>query len=174
MLNRHFFHRISHYAMSFFLAMQIGIMTLAVLDIFTEANPWVVVIVGFGVFFAGVIGIITWLIHRRRLLCEECIEQMPLDGAEKAAQWDRHLATVHVLDHWWGLLLVLAYLGSGYILEPLIGRPGSDIFSSGIAVWYLWSIIRHAKVVPWCKRCGWDEGGGEEWVPEPDPSLYRR
>jgi hypothetical protein len=121
--------------------------------------------------------------HITGRLCEHCITEMPLNGALQAQKWERHLATVHFFvgtsEGRRKSLLRLAViaavaLGAYYALEALIGGYLPDIVFNLVTAWWLWSQLRHDRVQPWCKRCGWDDGGGGRiMMPDPDPAVSR-
>jgi hypothetical protein len=175
-MNSHIFHRIGHYSLQTMLAGDVLLLGLAVADVFLDVPDRItgIALAAWTLTLVVVAG--SMFVHGRRL-CEPCIARMPLDGQEKAARWERHLATFHFLiDQPWRLVVAAAvWIGAGYVLDPLIGGPGANVVLYSLVIWWVWSTLRHEKVEPWCKRCGWGEDGDEEWVPEstPDPSASR-
>lgn len=118
--------------------------------------------------------------HQIGRLCEDCIREVPLNGSLQAQKWEWHLATVH-FGYGSGskrrsvLRLVglgIVFLGLYYGLKPLVGRDGPSAVLDLVIVWWMWSNLRHDRVQPWCKRCGWDDGGGGRIeMPTPDPGT---
>lgn len=112
-----------------------------------------------------------------RSLCEPCISEMPLNGPQKAEDWERYLAAFHWLFRSGTLryiFVLAAWLAFNQVTSRLLPDKPSTVLVGIPAIAMFVLIMRHTRVMPWCKRCGWDEGGGKEiTAPSPDPAVSR-
>lgn len=109
------------------------------------------------------------VVRHKAVLCERCIAEFPLDGAERAARNPWQLEHFHRFK----LRMVLSLLMLGAVLcASFTGIKWITLF-----VWlYLcaeaWAVGTHRKLEPWCRRCrggGWDDD--ETPVPPPVPTV---
>lgn len=123
-----------------------------------------IAVVGFGFCFG-------MMVHENSL-CEPCIAEMPLNGSQKAEDWDRYLAAFHWLFRVSSRRFLIIWVSwlffvtvSNHTLPDQISGVLNFIPATGMLV----LLMRHSRVEPWCKRCKWGRGGKEEWVPSPTP-----
>lgn len=123
---------------------------------------------------ALMVGVVALVLHLRNGgLCLRCIRNTPLNpelavNRNKFFLWVLHLQG----KRFWriyGVCLLIMLVGnayaSGFILT-LTNLPLDAVFFS-----MMWATWQHHRLGPWCPYCrGWDEGGEEEVVPDPDPA----
>lgn len=180
-MTSHYWHKLKHRGKAILIWCILTYVVWAVAEMFVHIDPtfarWVEVARVFVFWFGMMLGIE----HNFGQLCEDCMSEMPLNGSLQAEKWDRHLATVHFFTGSTGgrrrmilrlVLISAVLLGLYYGAQPLIGEDIPNIVLSLLCAWWLWSQVRHDRVQPWCKRCGWDDGGGGRIeMPTPDPGT---
>jgi hypothetical protein len=167
---QHFVHRSGHHVWRLLLGFEFGLVVLCFLPVPAMVGA-VLVMVGIAVVgFAFVFGL--WL--HQGSLCEPCIAEMPLNGPQKAEDWDRYLAAYHWVSgsgNRRSLTLYIVWLGVVFVanlwLPVRVSVPLTLVPMMALNV----LDMRHSRIRPWCKRCGWDEGGEHEFVPTPDPAA---
>jgi hypothetical protein len=119
-------------------------------------------------------GIILNMRHRTGALCNQCIQQMPLDGAEQAEKRHKVLKTLHAL--WegqrmlWFLLVIMALIFAGTYAPDGALRHTADSFSLLPLVVLFIAYHIHERLQLWCPFCHWGNGGEEEPSPQVTPS----
>jgi hypothetical protein len=105
-------------------------------------------------------------------LCLRCLRMSPLDPESSVRHWRPFLWMVHwSRGKFWGIygICVITAFASDWAdgwLKIALKLPLDIVFYS-----MTWAIWTHHRLAPWCPYCrGWDEGGDEELVPEPDPT----
>lgn len=154
-----------------FLGLQVLLLVLTFMPFVPAQVQAYMVAAGIGVVgFAFCFGT---LAHERSL-CEPCINEMPPNGPQKAEDWDRYLAAFHWLfrasTRRFLIILVLWVtfnLTSSHLFPDRVSAVLTFIPVATVLVLQM----RHNRVVPWCKRCGWEDGGEHEFVPDPDPAV---
>lgn len=176
MRDSHLRHKMRHRAKWVVCLYYLFASAYVVLDLITgfpDNVDTIVTLVGLGFLLLALNDMIS---HARGPLCELCITDMPLNGPEMAEQWSRQRR----LYHWVNesnkrfLLVGAVFMTISLVFIVALSVPGSALLVNLPLSYWLYANIRHDQVQPWCKLCGWDEGGGyEEWVPDPDPSASR-
>lgn len=102
-------------------------------------------------------------------LCPVCARKVPLDPPVKIAEKRRRLRSLHWLAdrpkivkyaQWFMLALCLVPWGVGRVAWiALMGVFATLVYLENV----------HRPLQPWCPQCHWDDGGDEEFVPDPDP-----
>lgn len=123
---------------------------------------------------ALMIGVVALVFHLRNGgLCLRCIRNTPLNPQLAVNRNKFFLWVIHLQGkRFWltlGACQLVVLLGaayaSGFILT-LTKLPLDVMFFS-----MMWAAWQHHRLEPWCPYCrGWDEGGEEEVVPDPDPA----
>lgn len=147
------------------------VVALAMRVVFLVTNQWWVAdnIASISV----VVGIFALIFHLRRGgLCLRCIRNAPLDPERGVRRNKLFLQMIHMRTKtfWvWYAACYVSAIASAFVhgaVAILFKLPLDVLFFS--AVWSAW---QHHRLQPWCPYCrGWDEGGDEELVPDPDPS----
>jgi hypothetical protein len=119
---------------------------------------------------AGVIALVFHL--RKGALCLRCIRSSPLNPQRAVERNKVFLYVAHwPRKKWW---IVWSACLSGTIAADFFTGVVNDLLKTPMDVFFLvvmWGIWAHHRLAPWCPYCrGWDEGGEEELVPDPDPS----
>lgn len=173
-LNRHTLHRAGHYGRRVILGVYMASIGYLLADLAVGLPKGLVDALGWFQTATVMTAVIGNVVHSRRL-CEACIAQMPLDGSELAQRWDRQLRTVHLcMDQPLGFVAgMLAVIVGLTLASAWITTTGSHLILCVLLAWFWWSLIRHERVQPWCKRCGWDDGGEWSEVSDPDPAVHR-
>jgi hypothetical protein len=122
------------------------------------------------VIMAGLITMaLTVMVWHVYALCPVCARKIPLDPKEAVARKGRSLRAFHwladkhhrALNHTLLALLICSFF-------PYVGGVMWSLLMLGMAaVTYLSN--DHLPLQPWCPQCDWDDGGGKERVPRPDP-----
>lgn len=167
---RHFVHRSGHHLWRIIFWFNIVALVTQFAPVPDRAKS---IVLAAGILTIGFAFIFGSLAHQKTL-CEPCIAEMPLNGPALAEKWDRYLATFHWLfasgmKRWAAVMVV--WLGFNLITGRLLSDNASTVVTFIPATASIMIIMRHNRVYPWCKRCGWDEGnGGFIEMPDPDPS----
>lgn len=105
-------------------------------------------------------------------LCLRCIRSAPLNperevSRNKAFLWEVHWPTGRFYAVF-GVCVVILMLGEhAHGVVHILSKVPMDIQFFSL----MWAIWIHHRLSPWCPYCrGWDEGGEEERVPDPDPA----
>jgi hypothetical protein len=122
------------------------------------------------VFMAGMVALYQHL--RFGGLCLRCMRSTPLNpGREvsrnKAFLWQIHWPTRRFCAVFGACVVILLVGEHTHGVVYTLSKIPMDIqfFSLTWATWI------HHRLQPWCPYCrGWDEGGEEELVPDPDPA----
>lgn len=152
---------------------QVGILVATFLPIPDRAMVGLLALGIVTITFAVVFGVFA----HARTLCEPCISDMPLNGPQKAEDWERYLAAFHWLfrsSTRRSIVILVLWLGFNQLTARLLSDEVSTVLVSVPTISVFVMIMRHSRVQPWCKRCGWDEGGGNfVETPSPDPAVSR-
>lgn len=109
-------------------------------------------------------------VTHRGLLCERCIAEFPLDGAERAARGRSLLRAAHISPAWAGVSLAVDVAA---LLTRRSGRPRSArvLASVGVAATVARALIdqHHRMLEPWCPWCH-PGGDSDEDVTDPIPT----
>lgn len=126
---------------------------------------------------AVVVGFVALFLHLRTgALCLRCVQSAPLDPETEVRQkkmflWQQHWSVKRFYAVWFAFLILTVIANSAP--QPwtfLLDLPMNALFFS--AMWAIWV---HHRLGPWCPYCrGWDDGGPEELVPDPDPAETKR
>ena len=117
-------------------------------------------------------------LHANRL-CEDCIAEWPLNPETEVKKRKRYIDAYHVIvttgrrmiGMW--LVFISAWIGTAFLLHSAgVKTDVNAIFMLPVALMML-TFYKHDFIRPWCPKCRWDDGGGEEWVPDPDPSMSK-
>lgn len=141
----------------------------------TGPISWMIMIAWGGVYLATMIADAK---HAYRYLCPRCAASTPLDGPAEAQRRHRSLNLLHAIaDRPW----LAATIGLSALVTIIAPAPLTLVF--GPSPWYVlctavplawWGVqsfltLRHRPVQPWCPKCHWDDGGGEEAPVAPEP-----
>jgi hypothetical protein len=128
--------------------------------------------------FALIAGVISLAFHLRfGGLCLRCIRNTPTNpelavNRNKFFLWTQHWPNGQFWKIYGGSVLIL-FIGDTYtdgVVQLLCKLPLDVTFFS-----LMWATWQHHRLQPWCPYCrGWDEGGEEEVVPDPDPAETKR
>lgn len=113
--------------------------------------------------------------HQFHYLCPRCAAATPLNGPEAAERHQRMLYATHwLLDN---RRKGMTWLRTGYSVVMVVAlyalllarAPWWALLLPGVAIYALWAAeawlrLRHRPLQPWCKLCGWGDGGGDEEV----------
>ncbi len=108
-------------------------------------------------------------------LCLRCIQDSPDDPETEVQKkkwflWFEHMSRRMWWSIWAGVLALILIAGAWTQDNGLIYRLShlpQDVFFYSM----FWAFYCHHRLHPWCPYCrGWDEGGEEELIPDPDPS----
>jgi hypothetical protein len=122
----------------------------------------------------------TCLVHIRRQtrLCLRCIKTAPLDPENQVRTRKWLLCVEHFpirLDLY--ILAITMAISVGGIEIFIYNSAPYRLADIPLDTWVLGSIYAtwtHHRLRPWCPYCkGWDDGGDEELVPDPDPAEGR-
>jgi hypothetical protein len=136
---------------------------------------------GVGVEAAMLAVLITLFLHQQLArICLRCMEEVKEDAPIRAQRnrgilkiW--HLGNSSRVVLIWLAVLVLTGLGRSWLKDRFgydwnwLNAPTDVIF-----LLYVYSLIFHHRVSPWCPYCRrWDEGGEHEVAPTPDPTAVK-
>ncbi|WP_460604906.1 hypothetical protein [Jatrophihabitans fulvus] len=115
--------------------------------------------------------IVTFLLMRAhdRALCEQCVRDIPLDAAGRAAALRNRFWMAHTGSEprfLFPYLLVL--VGSNFFVTNTVGRVAWALVQLSM-IYLLLSQSTHRKLQPWCPWCR--DGGGGSDVDETPPVL---
>lgn len=119
-------------------------------------------------------GILMLFQHGRGPLCEKCIDQMPLNGQEKAAQRRGVLKAMHTLwdGHnllWFMLVIIALSFASVFIPSEVLRHTADTIMSLPLVLLFMGYHV-HERLQPWCPFCRWGRGDEDEESPAPTPA----
>lgn len=103
--------------------------------------------------------------------CLVCAARLPLDPQAATERARPLLRLHHRSEPWLGYRPMLAYMAGVFLLPP--GWPLNIwmIVAMSALLGVLVAATRHEKLQPWCPWCRRDDGGEDERMPEPDPSV---
>jgi hypothetical protein len=147
-----------------------------------EVGPWV--FAGLFLCIMVVASLVAWASLRHLhpgALCVKCAEDIPLDGARRAARTRTALQLIlgyHLFSQLLGPLLLLAATILS-IVAIFVPGPTLAIISFSIITGYLFingvCAAKHRVLRAWCPICrddgGWNDIGGP--IKDPDPSLTK-
>jgi hypothetical protein len=125
------------------------------------------------VFMAGMVALYQHL--RFGGLCLRCMRSTPLDpGREvnrnKVFLWELHWSTGRMAAVFGACFVIFLVGEHAHGVVYTLSKIPLDIQFFSLA----WAAWIHHRLQPWCPYCrGWDEGGEEELVPDPDPAEKR-
>lgn len=119
-------------------------------------------------------------------VCDRCIAEVPLDGAEEALthRWpltwfhriyDRHVHVLHSVISIWPMAFWVGWLG----LVTIAPTRNFFVYEAVELVFWVWILVtwkvehQHNRLYPWCPQChdsGWDGREETPQVPDPVPS----
>lgn len=107
-------------------------------------------------------------------LCLRCIRDSPLNPELSVRQNKYFLRFEHRTFKQWMLIYMVCLICSivptnNGIMSVALALPMDVLLFT-----QMWGFWIHHRLQPWCPYCrGWDEGGDEELVPDPDPAASR-
>jgi hypothetical protein len=173
--NRHRWHKLQHQSERIVVGIYFAIWGL---DVVRAIFGWV----GWSSSFTSLtlstllVGMILTRWRHAGRLCEACIAEWPLDPETEVSKRMRYINAYHfILDSARRAVSIFVVFIAAWIASMLLFRaPVVDaVFGLPLALLML-TFYKHDFIRPWCPKCRrWDDGGGHEWVPDPDPAMSK-